>query len=58
MFVFLILRDEYDSDSDSPTADEEERPLTQAELRERIMRGVRYMMLDNDNVILFIIIQM
>ncbi|XP_040271538.1 outer dynein arm-docking complex subunit 1 [Bufo bufo] len=32
--------DEYDSDSDSPTADEEERPLTQAELRERIMRGV------------------
>ncbi|XP_056398295.1 outer dynein arm-docking complex subunit 1 isoform X2 [Hyla sarda] len=32
--------DEYDSDSDSPTADEEERPLTQAELRERIMKGV------------------
>ncbi|XP_068099079.1 outer dynein arm-docking complex subunit 1 [Hyperolius riggenbachi] len=32
--------DEYDSDSESPTADEEERPLTQAELRERIMRGV------------------
>ncbi|KAM4014924.1 outer dynein arm-docking complex subunit 1 isoform 2-T2 [Anomaloglossus baeobatrachus] len=32
--------DEYDSDSDSATADEEERPLTQAELRERIMRGV------------------
>ncbi|KAG9481626.1 hypothetical protein GDO78_010721 [Eleutherodactylus coqui] len=32
--------DEYDSDSDSPTADEEQRPLTQAELRERIMRGV------------------
>ncbi|XP_077115601.1 outer dynein arm-docking complex subunit 1 isoform X1 [Ranitomeya variabilis] len=32
--------DEYDSDSDSAMADEEERPLTQAELRERIMRGV------------------
>ncbi|XP_073513870.1 outer dynein arm-docking complex subunit 1 isoform X1 [Phyllobates terribilis] len=32
--------DEYDSDNDSAMADEEERPLTQAELRERIMRGV------------------
>ncbi|CAH2319218.1 coiled-coil domain-containing 114-like [Pelobates cultripes] len=32
--------DDYDSDTDSPGADEEERPLTQAELRERIMRGV------------------
>ncbi|XP_073427261.1 outer dynein arm-docking complex subunit 1 [Dendrobates tinctorius] len=32
--------DEYDSDSDSATAEEEDRPLTQAELRERIMRGV------------------
>ncbi|KAM9299666.1 outer dynein arm-docking complex subunit 1 [Gastrophryne carolinensis] len=32
--------DEYDSASESPTADEEERPLTQAELRERILRGV------------------
>ncbi|XP_018408465.1 PREDICTED: coiled-coil domain-containing protein 114 [Nanorana parkeri] len=32
--------DEYDSDSESLTADEEERPLTQAELREKIMRGV------------------
>uniref|UniRef100_A0A8C5PIX3 ODAD1 central coiled coil region domain-containing protein n=1 Tax=Leptobrachium leishanense TaxID=445787 RepID=A0A8C5PIX3_9ANUR len=32
--------DDYDSDSDSPAAEEEERPLTQAELRERIMRGV------------------
>ncbi|XP_063293205.1 outer dynein arm-docking complex subunit 1 isoform X2 [Pelobates fuscus] len=32
--------DDYDSDTDSPGADEEERPLTQAELRERIMKGV------------------
>ncbi|XP_069493459.1 outer dynein arm-docking complex subunit 1 [Ambystoma mexicanum] len=32
--------DEYDSDMDSPLAEEEERPLTQSELRERIMRGV------------------
>ncbi|XP_063798839.1 outer dynein arm-docking complex subunit 1 isoform X1 [Pseudophryne corroboree] len=32
--------DEYDSDSESPTVDEDERPLTHAELRERIMRGV------------------
>ncbi|XP_071966563.1 outer dynein arm-docking complex subunit 1 [Engystomops pustulosus] len=32
--------DDYDSDIDIHTADEDERPLTQAELRERIMRGV------------------
>lgn len=32
--------DEYDSDSESPTADEEERPLTVVELREKITRRV------------------
>ncbi|XP_040181608.1 outer dynein arm-docking complex subunit 1 [Rana temporaria] len=32
--------DEHDSDSESPTADEEERPLTVVELREKFMRGV------------------
>ncbi|XP_053308450.1 outer dynein arm-docking complex subunit 1 [Spea bombifrons] len=32
--------DDYDSDTESPAAEEEERPLTHAELRERIMRGV------------------
>ncbi|XP_053547009.1 outer dynein arm-docking complex subunit 1 [Bombina bombina] len=34
--------DDYDSDEDSLGTEEEERPLTQAELRERIMRGVGY----------------
>ncbi|KAM4704002.1 outer dynein arm-docking complex subunit 1 [Rhinophrynus dorsalis] len=32
--------DEYDSDTEFPAAEAEERPLTHAELRERIMRGV------------------
>ncbi|KAM4651690.1 outer dynein arm-docking complex subunit 1 isoform 1-T2 [Discoglossus pictus] len=32
--------DEYDSEEESLVTEEEERPLTQAELRERIMRGV------------------
>ncbi|XP_069774744.1 coiled-coil domain-containing protein 114 [Narcine bancroftii] len=31
---------DYDSDVDSPATDEEERPLTQSELRQRIMKGV------------------
>ncbi|XP_032904088.1 coiled-coil domain-containing protein 114-like [Amblyraja radiata] len=31
---------DYDSDVDSPVTDEEERPLTQNELRQRIMKGV------------------
>uniref|UniRef100_UPI00398ED19B coiled-coil domain-containing protein 114 n=1 Tax=Pristiophorus japonicus TaxID=55135 RepID=UPI00398ED19B len=31
---------DYDSDVDSPATDEEERPLTQTELRQRIMKGV------------------
>ncbi|XP_067826290.1 coiled-coil domain-containing protein 114 [Heptranchias perlo] len=31
---------DYDSDLDSPVTDEEERPLTQSELRQRIMKGV------------------
>ncbi|XP_078507066.1 coiled-coil domain-containing protein 63-like isoform X3 [Lissotriton helveticus] len=32
--------DDYDSGTDSPVPEEDERPLTQSELRERIMRGV------------------
>ncbi|KAM8927417.1 outer dynein arm-docking complex subunit 1 [Pelodytes ibericus] len=32
--------DDYDSDTEFPVPEEEERPLTHAELRERIMRGV------------------
>ncbi|XP_067873322.1 coiled-coil domain-containing protein 114 isoform X1 [Heterodontus francisci] len=31
---------DYDSDVESPVTDEEERPLTQTELRQRIMKGV------------------
>ncbi|XP_005994268.1 coiled-coil domain-containing protein 114 [Latimeria chalumnae] len=32
--------EDYESEIESPITDEEERPLTQSELRERIMRGV------------------
>ncbi|MGH0190678.1 UNVERIFIED_CONTAM: hypothetical protein FKN15_049498 [Acipenser sinensis] len=35
----LSVQEEYDTEESQPT-DEEDRPLTQAELRERIMKGV------------------
>lgn len=41
-FHSSISRNDYDSDVDSPVTDEEERPLTQNELRQRIMKGVSY----------------
>lgn len=39
--VIVLLRDDYDTE-ESPLTDEEERPLSQGELRQRIMKGVSY----------------
>lgn len=40
MFMAPSTGDDYDSDQGSDLSDEESRPLTQAELKARIMKGV------------------